>query len=331
MEPGFQDEQVQADSTAKFSLIALDGKGLPQAKGSLGYRLIREEVDYQWFRKNGNWGYERIVRDHEEARDQLTWKKTGPISLALPVSQGDYRLELLNKDAELVTAFRFTAGEQLIGRSDTPDAVKVELDRQQYQVGETAKLTIKSPYPGQASLILANSFIHDVKNFPLAEGEDTLEIPVQAGWGAGVYALVTVYRPGEGQKKGADRAVGLVWLNVDPAAQRLRVAIKTPDKIRPRQTLKVPVEIQDAVPGEAVHLTLAAVDDGVLRLTDFVSPDPLAWFFNKQQLGLEIRDLYGQLIAPPESKPLVLRTGAGENGLRGAPESNIKVLSPSSG
>lgn len=242
-----------------------------------------------------------------------------------------YRLELLNKEAELVTAFRFTAGEQLIGQSDTPDAVKVELDRQQYQVGETARLTIKSPYPGQASLILANSSIHDAKNLSLAEGEDALEIPVKADWGAGVYALVTVYRPGKDQKKGADRAVGLVWLNVDPAAQRLQVAIKTPDKIHPRQTLKVPVEIKDAVPGETVHLTLAAVDDGVLRLTNFVSPDPLAWFFNKQQLGLEVRDLYGQLIAPPESKPLVLRSGAGENGLRGAPESNIKVVSLFSG
>ena len=125
--------------------------------------------------------------------------------------------------------------------------------------------------------------------------------------------------------------MGLVWLNVDPAAQRLQVAIKTPDKIRPRQTLQVPVEIKEAAPGEAIHLTLAAVDDGVLQLTDFVSPDPLAWFFNKQQLGLEIRDLYGQLIAPPESKPLVLRTGAGENGLRGAPDSNIKVVSLFSG
>ncbi|WLE96157.1 MAG: alpha-2-macroglobulin [Candidatus Electrothrix communis] len=331
VQPGFKDEQVPADTTAKFAVIALDSKGLPQKQGKLGYRLIREEIDYQWFRKNGEWGYERIVRDHEEGRDQLSWQETGPIPLALPVTRGDYRLELLNKEAELVTAFRFTAGNQLIGTSDTPDAVKVELDRQQYQVGDTAKLTIKSPYPGQASLILANSSIHDVRNISLAAGEDTLEIPVKADWGAGVYALVTVYRPGKEQKKGADRAVGLVWLNVDPAAQRLQVAIKTPDKIRPRQTLQVPVEIKEAAPGEAIHLTLAAVDDGVLQLTDFVSPDPLAWFFNKQQLGLEIRDLYGQLIAPPESKPLVLRTGAGENGLRGAPDSNIKVVSLFSG
>ncbi len=331
VQPDFKDGQVQANSTAEFSLIALDDKGLPQKQGQLAYRLIREEIDYQWFQKNGTWGYERIVRNHEEGQAQLRWQETGPISLALPVTRGQYRLELLNQEAELLTAFRFTAGEQLIGKSDTPDAVKVALDRQQYQVGDTAKLTIKSPYPGQASLILANSSIHDVQNFSLAEGADTLEIPVKGNWGAGVYALVTVYRPGKEQNKGADRAVGLVWLNVDPAAQRLQVDIKGPEKIRPRQTLQVPVEIKEAIPGQAVHLTLAAVDEGVLQLTDFASPDPLTWFFNKQQLGLEIRDLYGQLIAPPENKPLILRTGAGENGLRGAPESNIKVVSLFSG
>ncbi|MCI5113808.1 MAG: alpha-2-macroglobulin family protein [Candidatus Electrothrix sp. AX1] len=329
--PEFTEARVQANSTVQFSVLALNSTGLPQKKGKIGYRLIREEVDYQWFQKNGNWGYERIVRHHEEVRDQLTLQETSPIPLALPVTRGRYRLELLNTRGEVATSFHFTAGEQLIGKSDTPDAVKVELDQQQYQVGDIAKLTIESPYPGQASLVLANSFIHGIRNISLVEGKGSLEIPVKANWGAGVYALVTVYRPGKDKKQGAGRAVGLVWLNIDPAAQRLQVAIKAPDKIRPRQILKVPVEIKDAVPDKPVHLTLAAVDDGVLRLTNFVAPDPLAWFFNKQQLGLEVRDLYGQLIDPPQSKPLTLRTGAGENGMRGAPESNIKVVSLFSG
>ena len=89
VQPGFKDEHVQADTTAKFTVIALDSKGLPQKQGKLGYRLIREEIDYQWFQKDGEWGYERIVRDHEEGRDQLSWQKTGPAPLALPVTRGE--------------------------------------------------------------------------------------------------------------------------------------------------------------------------------------------------------------------------------------------------
>ncbi|MCI5221832.1 MAG: hypothetical protein D3924_03960 [Candidatus Electrothrix sp. AR4] len=337
---GVQSDDCKIGFAVRLNLligkIRLYAKVLGQmAHRRIKYRLVREEVDYQWFQKNGKWGYERIIRDQEELRDQLVWEQVEPMQLSLAVGQGRYRLELFARDnATLLTSFRFVAGEQLVGKSDTPDAVKVTLDRQEYQAGDIAQLTVTSPYPGQASLVLANSSIHGVRNFPLTEvdsQEHTLEIPVTSDWGAGVYALVTVYRPGHEQKKGADRAVGLVWLNVDPEEQRLEVAINSPDQIRPRQTLQVPVAVKGAERGQTVRLTLAAVDDGVLQLTGFVAPDPLAWFFDKQQLGVEIRDLYGQLIIPPDSKPLNFRTGAGEQGLRGAPESNVRVVSIFSG
>ncbi|MGR0482941.1 MAG: alpha-2-macroglobulin family protein [Candidatus Electronema sp. V4] len=331
LKPGFTDLRIPESSEAKFEVIALDAQGQPQEKGQAEWRLVREEIDYQWFRKDGDWAYERIVRDQEEQRGELAWDKAGPQPLAMPTGWGQYRLELLNKDKVLVTTLRFTAGEQLVGESETPDSVKVVLDRSGYKVGETAKLTVTAPYQGQASLVLANTAVNGVRNFALSGKEQTIDIPMEDGWGAGVYALVTVYRPGKDAKKGADRAVGLVWLPVDPADKRLEVAVNAPEQTRPRQVLQVPVAVKGAEAGSEIRLTLAAVDEGVLQLTNFVSPDPIAWFFAKPQLGLDLRDMYGQLIIPPESKPLVLRSGAGEDGLRGAPQSNVKVVSLFSG
>jgi uncharacterized protein YfaS (alpha-2-macroglobulin family) len=331
VKPGFADLRIAEQSEVKFEVLALDSQGRPLEQGQADWRLVREEIDYQWFRKDGDWGYERIVRDQEEQRGQLAWDKAGPQPLAMPTGWGQYRLELLNKDKVLLTTLRFTAGEQLVGESETPDSVKVVLDRSGYKVGETAKLTVTAPYPGQASLVLANTAVNGVRNFALSGKEQTIDIPVEDGWGAGVYALVTVYRPGKEAKKGADRAVGLVWLPVDPADRRLEVTVNAPEQTRPRQTLQVPVAVKGAEAGSEIRLTLAAVDEGVLQLTNFVSPDPIAWFFAKPQLGLDLRDMYGQLIIPPESKPLVLRSGAGEDGLRGAPQSNVKVVSLFSG
>ncbi len=335
LKPGFSAGQVQAAAMADFSIIALDSSGQLLTTGTVGYRLIREEIDYQWFQDGGNWGYERIVRDHEAQRAELS--APFPADISLPVGQGSYRLELYGTGNILLSSYRFTAGEQLTGRSDTPDSVKVTLDRSKYQPGETAKLTIESPYPGEASLVLAGTAVQSVSNFSLHSSDrtHTLEIPVQAEWGAGVYAMVTVYRPGDdriGGGKGAGRAMGLVWLGVDPAGQRLEVAINSPDKTRPRQTLQIPVTVSGAAAGTGIHLTLTAVDDGVLQMTGFTAPDPLAWFFGKQELGLEIRDQYGQLITAPNSKPLVLRTGAGDDeGIRGMPKSNVRVVSLFSG
>ncbi len=331
LKPSFTDLHIPEQSEAKFAIIALNEQGQAEENGKSYWRLVHEEIDYQWFRKDGEWGYEEIVRDQEAQRGQLTWDKAGPVPLAVPTEWGRYRLELLNKDKTLLTSLRFTAGEQLVGESDTPDSVKVVLDRQSYKVGDTAKLTLTSPYLGQASLVLANTTVNGLRNFTLSGKEQTIEIPVEDGWGAGVYALLTVYRPGKDQQKGADRAVGLIWLPVDSSPQRLEVTVNAPEQVRPRQVLQVPVAVKGAESGSEIRLTLAAVDEGVLQLTNFVSPNPLTWFFGKQQLGLDIRDMYGQLIIPPDSKPLTLRSGAGEDALRGAPQSNVKVVSLFSG
>ena len=51
-------------------------------------------------------------------------------------------------------------------------------------------------------------------------------------------------------------------------------------------------------PAEATYLTLAAVDEGILRLTRFNSPNPAKHFFGKRALGVDIRDDYGRLIQP---------------------------------
>ena len=63
-------------------------------------------------------------------------------------------------------------------------------------------------------------------------------------------------------------------------------------------------------------VTLAAVDEGILRLTGFTSPDPVAHFLGRRALGVDIRDDYGRLLAPAEGALALLRQG-GDGGLAG--------------
>ena len=327
----FPNQHVPVNSHANFKIIVLDNNGEPVPASDIHYRLVEEEVDYQWFIKNGNWGYERIMNDLEMAKGKLDSTTSAPAALSVYVESGSYRLEVRDADSTLLASRRFIAGEQVQGTNNAPDAVKLVLERPQYRVGETARIRIKSPYPGEASLMFAGTDIHSIKHFHLDALTHELDIPVLDEWGSGTYALVTVYRPGAGSKKGAGRAMGLVWIGVDQADKQLGVHLEVPEKTRPRQTVTIPVTIEGGTSGEAIGMTLAAVDEGVLQMTGFVSPDPQAYFFGKQQLGTEIRDLYGQLILGPDSKPLSLRTGAGDNARRGAAESNVRVVSLFSG
>ena len=64
-----------------------------------------------------------------------------------------------------------------------------------------------------------------------------------------------------------------------------------------------------AAPGSDAYVMVAAVDVGILNLTNYEAPDPEAWFFGQRRLGLELRDLYGRLIDGSLGATGRLRTG----------------------
>ena len=105
------------------------------------------------------------------------------------------------------------------------------------------------------------------------------------------------------------RAIGVKWLAVDPGARKLAVSLGTVAKTQPRQTLSIPVSVTGLPPATDAYVMVAAVDLGILNLTNYKAPDPEAWFFGQRQLGIELRDLYGRLIDGSLGATGKLRTG----------------------
>ncbi|TIV30144.1 MAG: hypothetical protein E5V99_18180, partial [Mesorhizobium sp.] len=73
--------------------------------------------------------------------------------------------------------------------------------------------------------------------------------------------------------------------------------------------LSIPVAVNGAQPGTNAYVMVAAVDVGILNLTNYKAPDPEDWFFGQRMLGLEIRDLYGRLIDGSLGTMGKIRTG----------------------
>ncbi len=110
---------------------------------------------------------------------------------------------------------------------------------------------------------------------------------MSADWGAGAYVLVTDYRGLNRADEPRARALhrGVAWLGVDNSARTLTTMIGSPQKILPRQHITVPVTVKGVEEGEEAYLTLAAVDEGILQLTDFKSPDPVTYYYGKRKLS----------------------------------------------
>ena len=141
--------------------------------------------------------------------------------------------------------------------------------------------------------------------------------------GAGDGGAGSVAAGGAGARP--DRAIGVAWLGLDPAARRLDVAFEAPEVVRPRATAHA---VLRTAPGAWVSVT--AVDEGILRLTGFASPDPGPHFLGRRALGVDIRDDWGRLIAPAQGTPSALRQGGDEAAARqpNIPQHIVSLFQP---
>lgn len=289
------DDSVQEGAQAGFDIIMVSEDGRPVTAQGLRWRLVRDTSTWQWFRSGGSWKYQRVPREREVASGSLDVAHDKVATIAQQVQWGGYRLIVTDPASGAATAVSFSGGWYSAAGADRPDRLKLAADRAGYAPGETARLHIESDVAGEALLVIANEKVQEVRTLTVAAGGTDLEVKLREEWGAGAYALVTLYRPLTAQLGHAPvRAVGVAWLGLDPSRRTLNVAIQAPERIAPRQTQEVVVTVPGA--GRQAHVTLAAVDQGILQLTRFKTPEPQTHYLAKRLLGVAMRDDYGRLI-----------------------------------
>ncbi|UFN50751.1 alpha-2-macroglobulin family protein [Roseomonas sp. OT10] len=319
--PAFSGGSVDANAEAAFDVALVSPEGRALA-GSLRARLVRERPDWRIVTRGGRARYETVWRDEPVDSVTLTTRAgdgadvTGtPARLARSLPFGRYRLEVTQPDSLAIAAIRFRSGWVGSDSLDVPDKVDVSAGRPSYGAGETARIHVAAPFAGRASVAVLTDRLVSLREVEIAEGGSEVEVPVDSAWGPGAYVAVTVFRPGSAAEGRPRRALGLAWVALDPAPRRLEVAIEAPDLLRPRQRVEIPVRVAAAGGGAVTGawLTLAAVDEGVLRITRFPNPDPVGHFLGRRRLGADIRDDYGRLIPPPEGELAALRQGGDGN------------------
>ncbi len=316
--PDFEGERVREGAPASFEVIMIDRDGQSIARDNVSYRLVRENISYQWYQVRDRWQYERIVRDSQISNGVLTIEATQPARLSESLEWGQYRLMLSDAASGAESSVRFYVGWGGVSASGRPDRVSVASHKETYTVGEVAKIDIRPPVSGKAFVVIANDRVFDTQEIDVSEEGTQLEIPVSEDWGSGAYALVTVYKPLDSAATRAPvRSIGLTWLEVDQSDHTLTVAMDVPDRVTPRQKISVPLQVTGLGDGEKAHVTLAAVDQGILQLTKFKSPAPETYYFGKRRLAVDIRDDYGRLIADSDAVLGELRVGGDALGGRG--------------
>ena len=334
----FDGEQVDADSLAEFEVLVADAAGNKLAAEQLSVRLVRERRDYYWnFSDSDGWSHnytEKFLTLNEES---LKVAAGGTAKISFPVEWGPYRIEVIDAQTGLLSSLRFWAGYRWQDNADggavRPDQVKLALDKPAYADGDTARVTVTPPAAGSGYLLVESS------DGPLwwqeiavpAEGQ-AFDIPIAQDWARhDLYVSALVIRPGERKSNATPkRAVGLLHLPLQRAPRQLALSLTAAEKMRPKQPLKVKVQARnaDGSAAQQVQVLLAAVDVGILNITEYATPDPFASLFGRKAYGADQLDVYGQLIEAGQGRVAKLAFG-GDAALAGGgkrPDTSVLIV-----
>ncbi len=115
-------------------------------------------------------------------------------------------------------------------------------------------------------------------------------IPIKKEYFPNSYITASIVRPADSLEVNMPaRAFGIVPLRLSVEEKRLNIRISAPEVVKPKNRISVEVQIDRP---QITDLTLAAVDAGILQLTDFKTPDPVDYFYGKRQPGLKPYDMY---------------------------------------
>ncbi|HEX8848866.1 MAG TPA: alpha-2-macroglobulin family protein [Gemmatimonadaceae bacterium] len=219
-----------------------------------------------------------------------------------PKEGGSYTVYFDAKDAKgraVRTSFmRWATGSDWVPWEDE-SRFRMDLiaDKSRYSVGDTATVMVASPFTGaEAWITVEREGLIEQRRMTLSSGSQLLKFPITEAYAPNVFVSVVVTRgrsapPGNLDDPGRPTIrVGYVELRVTPETKRLAVSVKPLlAEYRPADTARVQLHVADSRgTGRRAEVTLWAVDEGVLSLTGYKTPDPLDLLYQERGLGMRL-------------------------------------------
>ncbi|OHD17165.1 MAG: hypothetical protein A2087_00175 [Spirochaetes bacterium GWD1_61_31] len=277
---------IERGAHRQLTFIAIDPSLQRTEVGDLTFSLTeRRYVSVLVRQSNGLYKYQSVLRDYPLSSEQRSID-AGGLEYALPTDRaGEFELVVSGPDGLVYNRVTFSvAGDTNIERSLNQAAeLQLTADRTDVQPGGTIRLMIKAPYAGAGLITVERDKVYSHQWFR-SDGQTSVQtVAIPADLEANGYITVTFIR---------DRAsaeifmppmcYGTIGFSVSKDSRTNAVTLVVPAEAKPGTDL--PISYSSRLPGRIV---VYAVDEGILQLAGYRTPDPIAWFFRKR--ALEVR------------------------------------------
>jgi alpha-2-macroglobulin len=284
---------ITPGSTAKIQVVRHEWQNVIQRQYDDRYRYVSEKKEV-------------VVTDRTVELSDGTYSMD-----FLPQQSGEYEVRIMRPGAQnwvsstfYAYGFGYTRGSSF--QVDTDGQVVIESDKAVYKPGETARILFKTPFSGRLLVTVERNRVIETHTIQTDNRAAMLDLKVRDEHVPNVYITATLIKPLSDSSVPLTTAHGFQSITVERPNSRIPITIQAPTTSRSNRKQEIVVS---AAANTAVEMTIAVVDEGILQLKNFVTPDPHGYFYAKRALEVNSYDVYPYLF--PE---LLRRSSTGGDG-----------------
>lgn len=296
---------IETDKDHVFDVVTVNSQGQPVNRSNLEYKIYR--ISWSWWWENSDESFGTYINNSSitpVASGKLQTsggKTTFKFRVDYP-SWGRYLVYVKDKDSGHATGGTiYVDWPESRGRSNKtdPSGIKMltfSLDKDSYEIGETATAIIPAAAGGRALVSIENgsSVLHREWIEVTNEGDTKYTFEITPEMAPNVYLHISLLQPHAQTINDLPiRMYGIAPVFVTNRQTVLQPQIQMPEVLRPETDFNVTVSEKS---GKPMTYTLAIVDDGLLDLTNFKTPDPWNEFYSREALGIRTWDMYDNVL-----------------------------------
>ncbi|WP_155317283.1 alpha-2-macroglobulin [Desulfosarcina alkanivorans] len=311
---------IHAGSDRRVDWIAISPHLTPLPLSGLTLRRMEiQHLSTLVKQANGTFKYQTVDRETTIDSRSFAIARTGtPYRLATEVP-GDYAVDIHDADGTRLARLTYSVvgHANLTGRLEKEAVLQLKLDKNDYAPGETIGLSITAPYVGAGLISLESDRMHAFKWFA-TDTESTLEtIRLPDHLEGNAYVNVSFVRDaGSREIFTSPLSTAVAPITIDRSRRRLDVALQVDDRVRPGRAMTI-----GYTTARPSRVAIFAVDEGILQVAGYGTPQPLDHFLRKR--ALEVTTLQMLDLILPEYDLIREFMPSGGGAMRKALASNL--------
>jgi len=328
-------EMLETGKEHTLNVATVDYKGNPVSKKDIKVFIYRLKNAW-WYNSDRNDLAYYVNRQYEFLTEEkliTTTNGKGSFKLNIPNDEyGNYFIRILDPESGHAAGktiwidwpnWRSRGG----GNSESAAILNFKADKTSYQVGETAQITIPSSVQGRALVSFENGVkVIERKWINTDENQTKFNIKITEEMAPNFYVNISLIQPHNATANDMPiRMYGVIPIAVENLDRKLVPVVKAPESIRPNSDYTVSVSEKS---GKPMTYTLAVVDEGLLDITNYKTPDIYNHFNQKQALGVNTWDIFNYVLGAYGGRIESVFTIGGDQALSNSNKEKINRFKP---